>query len=278
MSPRLGAVVVHYQRPRDIQNTIRDILWHVDLRNIVIVDNSGDLTLPADLCDVHVLKPKSNLGYAAGVNLGVQTVLSNSAVDYVLVSTHEVRYDRTSISRLLQTSIMSSGGIIAPLLCTTSEGVEKIWSAGGTISALGYPKHLKSPPSKSYKVKWVDGASFLIDRRSFERIGGVPEEFFLYMEDVALGLKCGQMGVPVVVDPRARAYQEATGPKRELAVRNRIVLAVRYYPARTRIICAIEFHLRTALLRVIDRRKAEENRRAFTDANAIIESCNVSAY
>jgi GT2 family glycosyltransferase len=67
----------------------------------------------------------------------------------------------------------------------------------------------------------------------FDRVGGWPEEYFLYMEDVELGVRAGQLGIPVSVTAAFRWVHEWRGDSRQgVFSRGRLLhltSAVRFY-------------------------------------------------
>jgi GT2 family glycosyltransferase len=66
----------------------------------------------------------------------------------------------------------------------------------------------------------------------FDRIGGWPEEYFLYMEDVELGVRAGRLGIPVSVTAALRWVHEWRGDSRQGFNRGRLLhlrSAVRFY-------------------------------------------------
>jgi GT2 family glycosyltransferase len=51
---------------------------------------------------------------------------------------------------------------------------------------------------------FVSGAALLVDRRSFESIGGFDEGFFMFFEDIDLCLRANAAGISTHIDPRWR--------------------------------------------------------------------------
>jgi GT2 family glycosyltransferase len=49
---------------------------------------------------------------------------------------------------------------------------------------------------------FVSGAALLVDRASFERVGGFDEEYFLFYEDIDLCLRANDLGIATRVDER----------------------------------------------------------------------------
>lgn len=61
---------------------------------------------------------------------------------------------------------------------------------------------LRRTPAVPEGDGFVSGAALLIDRRTFESLGGFDERYFLFYEDIDLCLRANAAGVPTVVEPR----------------------------------------------------------------------------
>jgi GT2 family glycosyltransferase len=69
-------------------------------------------------------------------------------------------------------------------------------------------------PYESGPVRWVAGGATALSAQTFSRLGGWPEEYFLYMEDVELGVRAGDLGIPVSVTAQVRWVHEWRGDSR----------------------------------------------------------------
>lgn len=271
----VAAVVVHYDSVDTLRLTLENLSQVFDRTHILVVDNSSSLNQESLEGLATIIDDHENLGYAGGVNRGFEVVSERlPSVKEVLVCTHETIFEANAVKTLIATaSDYPEGHIVGPRLVTTDgDGLRTIWSNGGSLRLpLFYPKHNRSSSRKGVaSVDWVDGAAFLIDVHSYNRIGGIPEEFFMYMEDVALGLRARSLNVPVLVNLEAIVEQSANGPSRALAIRNRTILAIRYMePLQGRVV-QCEIFLRQLLLRFSpsqsNRAKSAESRTAVRDA------------
>lgn len=283
----VAAIVVHYDSHDSLRVTLTSLSRHFVKEHIVVIDNSSSLHGEGLDILATIVDDGQNRGYAGGVNRGFEYVCTHlSGVSEVLVCTHEAVLDSDALSEMLTTAkAHPKGHVVGPQLVTTNgSGGHKIWSNGGNLRPpLFYPKHDTDPSLTGVRtVDWVDGAAFLIDVNTWEKLSGVPEEFFMYMEDVALGLKCKRIGVPVLVNLSARVHQTANGPSRALAIRNRTLLARLYMGPFSGRVVEAEIWFRQFLMSIHPsyqvRQKAHESRAAVRAAAAIIRDVDLSKH
>lgn len=282
---KAAAVVVHYNSENTLRETLASLGEFFDRSHIFIVDNSSSLKNHALDYAATIVDDGENWGYAGGVNRGFELILERlPSVSEVLVCTHETIFRDDAIQQLFTTaSNFAQGHIIGPQLVTKAENGElNIWSNGGRISLpFFYPSHDRDPQRAGLQeVDWVDGAAFIIDIATFNRIGGVPQEFFMYMEDVAVGLLARAHGVPVLTQLEASVEQTANGPSRALAIRNRMILAIRYMSGLQSLVVRSEIRVRQLLQSmhpaVATRKKAQESKRAVQEAIRICETLDTA--
>jgi GT2 family glycosyltransferase len=90
-------------------------------------------------------------------------------------------------------------------------------------------------PGDAVEVGFLSGACLAIPRLTWDEVGGFPEEFFMYCEDVDMSLRLRLRGCRLAVAPRARVihdYEFDRGASKwRLLERNRWAMMVRTYPA-----------------------------------------------
>jgi hypothetical protein len=67
---------------------------------------------------------------------------------------------------------------------------------------------------ESAEIDWAMGASLLVLRETFDRVGGFDERFFLYWEDADLCRRIRNLGQTVRYVPRARVWHAGAGSSR----------------------------------------------------------------
>ncbi|GCD90658.1 glycosyltransferase [Nocardioides sp. LS1] len=231
MNGKTYAAIVHYMNWPSVLDTISDCLAEgIPEEFVILVDNGspdgalGALTLLHPHIQI-VQSEQGNIGYGAGVNLGVKHARDQGA-DRVLVLTHEVRTRRGLLNALSAAlDIDPSVAVSAPLTYLKSDP-EVVWSAGGDLSLRDcYPVARKEWSASP--VDWVDGCCFLVRVRDHFNIGGMFEPYFLYLEEVDYFVRMRRSGRGVVLLAEAVAYQEPGSMGLYYAIRNRILLARR---------------------------------------------------
>jgi GT2 family glycosyltransferase len=181
-----------------------------------------------------VIEASHNLGYAAGMNLGLRRQLSRGC-DFVLVLTHDARLRSGTLRQLVDAAAASpSYGALGPVLLLA--GTETAFSFGGTTTCNGGVAHRREKPLAPNGIAecdWIDGGTMLVSAEALRRAGCFEERFWSYFEDAELCLRVSRAGFRVAVVLAARADQEPGGSKRlgswaYLMTRNGIAYAHRF--------------------------------------------------
>jgi GT2 family glycosyltransferase len=189
--------------------------------------------------EISVLRPESNLGYAAGMNLGIGHQRERGA-DPIVIFTHDIRLRAGALEGLIDASRRAPAyGVVAPALMWP--GSEDPFSFGGRTRPNGTNEHIMDPvpagPDGLLDCDWVDGSAMVVRREVFEQLGGFDERFFGYCEESDLCLRAKRAGWRVGVVGDALAEQAPGAGKRPgawayLLTRNGIEYARRAAGAR----------------------------------------------
>lgn len=185
--------------------------------NVLVVHNPStpDEQPPAGADAFEVVRATHNLGYAAGMNLGIARQLERGG-KLLLLLTHDVRLRPGALGRLVEAADRNPGyGVLGPAL--VFPGTETAFSFGGGTSAGGTMSHVKLRPPDGEEVvrcDWIDGGAMLIRIGLLRKIGGFDERFWSYCEDAELCLRAARTGMSVGVVPDAHFEQSPGGSKR----------------------------------------------------------------
>lgn len=206
---------------------------------VTLVDNGCTTdavrTLPPDpRVRIHV--PGTNLGFAGGVNYAARQAGPGPLV--LVNSDAEVAPD--AIAQLLAVLARPDVGI--------ATGCVLLAEPAGVVNSAGNPLHLLGlswagglgDPDTAHQeagpVASASGACAAIDRDLWDELGGFPEVFFAYQEDLELSWRTWQHGRTVQYVPGARAvhhYDFGRSPlKMYLLERNRLMFVLTTYGGR----------------------------------------------
>lgn len=209
--PKVFVIILNYNG----QDTLRECLNSV-LRSdyveqeIVLIDNrsTDDSFRQArqDFSRIYFIENSKNLGFAAGVNVGIRLAMEKMA-DYVLLLNNDARLETDTLSKLVESLEQDpSIGLASPLIL--QEASDKVWFAGGRIDWLKMRTiHTAGPSDRSaaYDTEYLSGCALLIRKEVFQKIGLFDEKFFFYYEDADFSWRAGQAGYRCQVVPTAIA-------------------------------------------------------------------------
>ena len=236
MSTRLRAVVLTYGTGREFEPLLESLDDEgIAEEQVLIVHNPSTPGEPAPApAGYEVIAASHNLGYAAGMNLGIDHQLERGC-DLVLVLTHDARFRAGGLRNLIAAAAAnSSHGVFGPTLLLT--GTETPFSYGGQTKRGGHISHrrrLGAVAAGLTDCDWVDGGTMLIRAEVLDRVGSFDERFWGYVEDADFCLRARRAGFAVAVAVDSRADQEPgmvkrLGPWAYLVTRNQIAYGWRY--------------------------------------------------
>ncbi|BAT71069.1 glycosyl transferase, group 2 [Thermosulfidibacter takaii ABI70S6] len=124
-----------------------------------------------------------NGGFAFGNNVGIKYALARDDFEYIWLLNNDTVIERNSLSSLVCYASENDLGISGSVLMYY-DVPRKVQAYGGTTNKfLGIVKHIKSINDIEKKLDHIVGASFLINKKVIQKIGLLPEEYFLYLEE-----------------------------------------------------------------------------------------------
>ncbi|MCJ7444968.1 MAG: glycosyltransferase family 2 protein [Methanotrichaceae archaeon] len=174
---------------------------------IIVVDNAssdGSLDfLKTKVQWVKVVSNKHNLGFAGGVNSGIEIAEG----DYILTLNNDTIADERFLEYLIKPMSDSRVGMCAPKMLFPDG---RINSAGICLSRSGaaWGRGIFELAKDNYEVEeevfGPCGGAALYRKKMIGEIGAFDEDFFLYMEDVDLAFRGRLAGWKCVYVPQAK--------------------------------------------------------------------------
>ena len=211
---------------------------------VIVVDNASKQNEASIISErysqVKVIRSDKNLGFAGGNNLGIKEARGK----YVFLINNDAYFKEFNIDYLIK-RLESSDiiGIVCPKL-RFSWGNNPIQFTGYTKlsnitlrnKAIGFGEEDNGQYNTPHSSPYAHGAAMLIKREAIEKVGLMPECFFLYYEEIDWSMMFTRAGYEIWYDPSCTVYHkesQTTGQNSPLRTyyitRNRLLLVKRNY-------------------------------------------------
>ncbi len=218
----LSVVVVSFNAREYLRRCLATVREHTKgvSCELIVVDNASwdgsAQMVEADFPQAALIRLPANQGFAAACNRGME----RAAGEFILLLNPDTELSDDAFSPMVAYCRQNSSvGVLGPRLLNSDGSLQ--------LSCRHFPSHLTSlfnrqsvltrlfpgnPFSRRYlmtdwghdrvaPVDWLSGACLLLRREMVERIGGMDEGFFMYIEDVDLCYRAHQAGYQVVYFP-----------------------------------------------------------------------------
>ncbi|HUP83129.1 MAG TPA: glycosyltransferase family 2 protein [Candidatus Limnocylindria bacterium] len=201
--------------------------------NVIVVDNAsngGSIGAVQAMPDVQLVRNAANLGFSIGCNRGVR---AGSAEIVMLLNPDAQIISGTAVD--LERVFAMSGPVIVGFPIEQTGGMQ-VRSFGPMPSALTLVADLLRFDSLRRRVgmgaapaglaltpgmAWVIGAALAMRRSDWERLGGMDEGFFLWYEDVDLGVRMTRSGGTIALAHGVRIHHVGASTWTRLSRRRR---------------------------------------------------------
>lgn len=219
--PRVFVIVLNFRHPDDTIRCLASLRRSNEREIHPVVVNNGSGGDDADRLRhalgpaMPVLESSTNVGYAAGNNIGIRHALERDA-DYVWILNPDTEIEQNALQLMMATmaarpdagivgSLNLVGGSSPPIIQFAGGRID--WGAGAITESMGLGKPLTSRPRREpYDVDYVAGTSMLVRRSVFDDVGVLPEQYFLYFEETDFQVRAARWGWKSVMNPLAHVW------------------------------------------------------------------------
>ena len=244
MDITLSIITINYNGLRDTCELIESLPLGMPSMEVIVVDNASKedeaSIIEKRYPNIKVIRSNKNLGFAGGNNLGIKaargkylffinndTLLSHqpSAIDHLI---HRLESDEKI-------------GMVCPKI-RFAWGDNPIQFAGYTPlsrftmrnHSIGFGETDKGQYNTPHSTPYVHGAAMMVKREALEKVGLMPECYFLYYEELDWSMMFTRAGYSIWYEPACTIYHkesQATGQNSPLKVyyltRNRLLFVKR---------------------------------------------------
>jgi len=211
-------LIVNWNQPNLTIDCIKSLKSQdYELAEIIVVDNgSSDQSIKLiknEYEDIDIIQNNKNLGFAAGVNIGLKAAFKRGA-DFAFLINNDAYLSKDTISTLMHHENKKIS-LYAPMIFYADQP-NIIWSIGGKLNKLilEYSKDFrgKKDPGNLPEIIYCDfvtGCCLLIPRDLIKNVGLLDQSnFFMYYEDADWCNRIRNSGLNIAVISNAKAWHK----------------------------------------------------------------------
>lgn len=241
MNIELSIITINYNGLEDTCALIETIPFNEEME-VIVVDNASDNqegeTIALRYPQVKIIKSERNLGFAGGNNLGIQSAKGK----YLLLINNDTIIRDFNIQALIDRMESSPYiGIVCPKIKFAwgnnpiqYTGYSRLSRVSVRNHAVGYNEEDQGQYETAHPTPYAHGAAMMIRREAINKVGLMPECYFLYYEELDWSMMFTHAGYQIWYEPMCAIYHkesQTTGPNSPLRTyhltRNRLLLVRR---------------------------------------------------
>ena len=244
----VSIITINYNGLKDTCELIETIPSN-DSLEVIVVDNASQYR-EADIISqkfphVKVIKSDKNLGFAGGNNLGIKAAQGR----YLFLVNNDTIFKDFNIQALINRVESSDKiGVVCPKIRFAWEpqpiqftGYTELSKITIRNRAIGFGEKEHGQYNTAHPTPYAHGAAMLIKKEAIEKVGLMPECYFLYYEELDWSMMFTRAGYQIWYEPKCTIYHkesQATGQNSPLRTyyitRNRLLLVRRNWKGLTK--------------------------------------------
>ena len=239
----LSIITINYNGLKDTCALIETIPFN-DKMEVIVVDNASTHDEASEIQRrfplVKIIRSDKNLGFAGGNNLGIKAAKGK----YIFLVNNDTLFKEFNIQAIIDRLESSDTiGMVCPKI-RFAWNPQPIQFTGYTElskitirnQSIGFGEEDHGQYETAHPTPYAHGAAMLIKRDAIEKVGLMPECYFLYYEELDWSMMFTRAGYQIWYDPGCTIYHkesQATGQNSPLRTyyitRNRLLLVRRNY-------------------------------------------------
>lgn len=241
MKIEVSIITINYNGLEDTCTLIETIPFNEKLE-VIVVDNASKNqeadTIAKRYPQVKIIQSERNLGFAGGNNLGILAAQGK----YVLLINNDTFFKEFNIQSLIGRIESSPAiGIVCPKIRFAWDNNPIQFAGYSRLSritvrnhAIGSNEEDRGQYETAHPTPYAHGAAMMIRREAIDKVGLMPECYFLYYEELDWSMMFTHGGYQIWYEPNCTIYHkesQSTGQGSPLRTyyltRNRLLLVQR---------------------------------------------------
>ena len=241
MNIEVSIITINYNGLEDTCALVESIPFNENME-VIVVDNASNNqeaeTIAKRFPQIKVIQCNHNLGFAGGNNLGIQAAQGR----YLFLVNNDTVFKDFNVQALIDRTDSSPNiGIVCPKIRFAWDnnpiqfaGYSQLSRISVRNHALGFNEEDHGQYDTGHPTPYAHGAAMLIRRDAINKVGLMPECYFLYYEELDRSMMFTRSGYQIWYEPQCTIYHKesrATGQNSPLRTyyltRNRLFLVRR---------------------------------------------------
>lgn len=245
-NPKVSTIVLNWNGKEDTVECIESLKKITYPNNeVIVVDNAstdGSVQyIREKYPEITLIENENNLGYSEGNNVGIRYAMKNSS-EYILILNNDTIVDSNFLEALVDVAEYNEkSGILGPKTYYANPS-NMIYYAGGKINwYTGQPKHIgqkkidQNQFNQIINVDFIAGSCMLIKKEVIEKIGFLPNDYFLLWEDIDYSVNAKRNGYELIYVPNSKIWHKESVSIKKIksyrifySARNRMIFHKKY--------------------------------------------------
>lgn len=253
--PEISIITVNYNGLKDTCELIESLLKHVYLSyEIIVVDNASKVNEAALLQEKYphiiTIRSEENLGFSGGNNLGIRQAKGK----YIFLLNNDTFIEEDTFLYLIKKLESNPQiGAVSPKIKFAFPPRNIQFAGYLPLSAItlrndliGFGEKDDGQYETPSRTPYCHGAAMMIKKEVIEKVGYMPEIYFLYYEELDWSAQIEKAGYELWYEPRCTVFHkesQSTGQQSYLRTfyltRNRLLYAWRNRYGVTRLVAIL---------------------------------------
>lgn len=218
----IGIVVCNYNKKEYVLNCVRSLFEQTtDDMDIYMVDNASTdgsvKALKNTFGDkISIIENTENLGGSGGFNTGLRKLIEKK-YQYIMCVDNDVEFDKNAVISLKEyLEAHDDVGMVGSQVFFMDDP-KHIWSYGGDINFDNYVQNdnyrnctSEEVPKEVY-CTYVPACSLMVKYEAISEVGIMPEENFIYLDDMEWGYRFNTLGYKVAAISSSKVWHKCGG-------------------------------------------------------------------
>jgi GT2 family glycosyltransferase len=219
----LSVIIVNWNTRDLLRECLKSVLKQtkgLDYEVLVVDNGSSDDSvrmIKKAFPWIKLMENRENLGFSKANNQAIRRARG----EFILLLNSDTKIAENAFKKMVDFARANPQiGVLGPRLLN-ADGNSQASTAPfyflgvAFLSLFGGDRFLRSSPQKAKKVDWVSGSCFLIRRELLDKVGGLDEQFFMYLEEMEFCYRAKKVGFETWFLPWARVYHLVRGSSPE---------------------------------------------------------------